>query len=391
MKKLYIAACGLMLTAAAIIITSCQDIVTYNEGYDDGMTSTGAPAIAAIYDAEDTEKTTPLSSGAFEDMIMVTGENLSQVKKILLNDVEVPPSEVYATAKAAYFPIPRTIPGEVTNKLYYETEQGNTSMDFTVNIPEVSIAGLYNEFAMPGSSVKVSGSYFDLYGFGGTTASSTITMNGVALEVDSLTEQYMSVVIPENTPDNSTIVFSWESADGMKSVNVPYRNTANILWNLDTPEDYGFWAGTELITAGDGENEPTPLNGSYFRINGSYSSWSWNSLLCGGCNFPAEAAVNPSDYWFKFEVNSASGNPFYDSATAGYIIQLNGGQYVWNPSATNSFNTYGSWCTVRLELADVATNGINNGWNNLYWIMQPNSDWNVDHSFANIRIEKKMN
>ncbi len=139
---------------------------------------------------------------------------------------------------------------------------GNTSVDFTVQIPEVSISGLYNEFALPGSSIKVNGAYFDLYGFGGGTESSTITMNGVALEVDSLTEQYMSIVIPENTSDNSTIVFSWESASGTKTVSVPYRTTTGILWNLDTPDAYGFCAGTELITTGHGTNEPAPVNAS---------------------------------------------------------------------------------------------------------------------------------
>ena len=390
MKRLNIAVCGLMFAAATAMLVSCQDIVTYNDGYDDGMTSNGVPSISAIYRADDTEMTAPLTGAAFEDMIKLTGENLSHAKKVMLNDVEVALSEVYATTHAVYFPIPRTIPGEVNNKLYYETELGNTSVDFTVQIPEVSISGLYNEFALPGSSIKVNGANFDLYGFGGGEESSTITMNGVALEVDSLTEQYMSIVIPENTSDNSTIVFSWESASGTKTVSVPYRNTTGILWNLDTPDVYGFWAGTELITTGNGSNEPAPLNGSYFRVKGSYAAWSWNSLLCGGCDIPAEAAANPSDYWFKFEVNSANGNPFYDSASVGYLIQLNGGQYAWNPSANGSFNTYGNWCTVRLELSEVATNGINAGWNNLFWIMQPNSDWNTDHSFANIRIEKKQ-
>ncbi|WP_455674421.1 glycan-binding surface protein [Phocaeicola sp.] len=389
MNKLNITVCGLMF-AATFTMVSCQDVVTYNDGYDDGITSIGAPSITAIYDVEDTEKTIPLTEGAFEDMIMVTGTNLSHVKKIRLNDVEVEANEIYATAKVAYFPIPRIVPGEINNKLYYETEQGNTSIDFTVNIPEVSVTGLYNEFALPGSSVKVNGAFFDLYGFGGGNESSTIMMNGMMLEVDSLTEQYMSVIIPEDATDNSTIVFSWESAGGVKSVSVPYRNTANVLWNLDTPDVYGFWAGTELITAGGSANEPVPLNGSYFRINGSFGAWSWNNLLCGGCDFPVEVVANPSDYWLKFEVNSASGNPFYDSASAGYLIQLNGGQYVWNPSSAGSFNTYGNWCTVRLDLAAVATNGLNVGWNNLFWIMQPNSDWNIDHSFANIRIEKKL-
>ena len=129
------------------------------------------------------------------------------------------------------------------------------------------------------------------------------------------------------------------------------------------------------------------VDDKFFPVKSAINQMSrWKDQLVS----PAEAAANPSDYWFKFEVNSANGNPFYDSASVGYLIQLNGGQYAWNPSANGSFNTYGNWCTVRLELSEVATNGINAGWNNLFWIMQPNSDWNTDHSFANIRIEKKQ-
>ena len=378
--------CGLF---AAVSLAACQDVVDYNEGYDDGMTSTGAPTISAIYDAEDREMTTPLTAGAFEDMLMLSGSNLSQVRKVMLNDIEVPLSEVYATAKAAYFPIPRQVPGEVNNRLYYETALGNTSYDFTVNVPRLQLRGLYNEFAAPGTSVKVDGAYFDLYGFGGEDPTASIRMNGTELQVDSLTEQYMSVKLPADAPDNSQIVFSWTESDGPHTVSVPYRSTDAVLWNLSDPASCGLWAGAELITDGSRDGDPEPTNGAYFRIKGSFGAWSWNNLPCGGCNVPAEAAANPDDYWFKFEVNSASGNPFYDSASAGYIIQLNSGWYVWNPSAAGSFNTYGNWCTVRLNLSDVATNGLNAGWNNLFWIMQPTAEWNVDHSFANIRIEKK--
>ena len=39
MKRLNIAVCGLMFAAATAMLVSCQDIVTYNDGYDDGMTS----------------------------------------------------------------------------------------------------------------------------------------------------------------------------------------------------------------------------------------------------------------------------------------------------------------------------------------------------------------
>ncbi len=74
----------------------------------------------------------------------------------------------------------------------------------------------------------------------------------------------------------------------------------------------------------------------------------------------------------------------------GYLIQLNNGNYPWNPSANGSFNTYGKWCTVSIDLQTVSGNAFSEGWTGLSFILQPNSDWNVDHSFANIRIEKKI-
>lgn len=389
MKRFNIKSAG-MLLYAALSLSACQDIVTYNDNYDNGMTSYGAPVINAIYASDDRNQTQPLTSGAFEDMIVLYGENLSGVRKVMFNDIEVPVKQIYATAHNAYLPIPRKIPGEVNNKLYYETEQGNTSYDFTVTIPEVKVKGLYNDFALPGDTVQLVGNYFDLYGFGGETETSTIRMNGTELAVDSLSEQYMSVVIPKDAPENSTIEVSYEGLQGTITTRIPYRQTNAVIWNLSQPDNYGFWAGTELITPGEGDYEPNALYGPYFRIAGSYSAWSWNNLLCGGFNLPAEVAASPHDYSFKFEVCSASGNPFYDSGSAGYLIILNNGQYAWNPSSAKSFNTYGKWCTVSIDLADVATNGITEGWTSLNWILQPNADWHLDHSFANIRIEKKI-
>ena len=103
-KYLYISLLALFAMA------SCDDIVTYNDNYDDGMTSTGAPVINAIYDSEDTEYTTPLASAVFEQMLVITGDNLAQVKKIMFNDVEMQLSEVYATREKAFMPVPRQIP-----------------------------------------------------------------------------------------------------------------------------------------------------------------------------------------------------------------------------------------------------------------------------------------
>ena len=149
-------------------------------------------------------------------------------------------------------------------------------------------------------------------------------------------------------------------------------------------------AGKELIINEAVDNEPEILYGPYFRVTGSYGAWNWTNLVCGGFNCPADVAAAPADYNFKFEVYSPTGHPFYDSAGYGYLIQLNNGNYPWNPSANGSFNTYGKWCTVSIDLQTVTGNAFSEGWTGLSFILQPNSDWNVDHSFANIRIEKKI-
>ena len=39
------------------------------------------------------------------------------------------------------------MPEEITNKLYYETERGNTTCEFKLDVPVMEINGLYNEFA----------------------------------------------------------------------------------------------------------------------------------------------------------------------------------------------------------------------------------------------------
>lgn len=182
-------------------------------------------------------------------------------------------------------------------------------------------------------------------------------------------------------------------SNALKTKAIRYFQTDRTLTRIVSPplpDDYGLWAGKELIINEAGDNEPEILYGPYFRVTGSYGAWNWTNLVCGGFNCPADVAAAPADYNFKFEVYSPTGHPFYDSAGYGYLIQLNNGNYPWNPSANGSFNTYGKWCTVSIDLQTVSGNAFSEGWTGLSFILQPNSDWNVDHSFANIRIEKKI-
>ena len=384
-KYLYISLLALFAMA------SCDDIVTYNDNYDDGMTSTGAPVINAIYDSEDTEYTTPLASAVFEQMLVITGDNLAQVKKIMFNDVEMQLSEVYATREKAFMPVPRQIPENVTNKIVYETELGSTTFDFTVNIPEVKVEGLYYEFCQPGDTVQIVGDYFDLYGFGGETETSTIKMKGQDLKVDSISEGYIAVVIPEDALPNSVIDINYEGLNGSVHRQVSYMNTDGLLWEKSFVESYSYPEKVSFVKGDVEKSEPD----YYINLKGDFKAWDWIDIIKSTVNISSEVAASPDDYLLKFDVCSAENTPFYNSGDAGYRLVLNTGgntSYAWNPSSVISFGTYGKWRTISLDLVSVATKTqpLSGGNVNFEVAIHPNSNWTVNHSFANFRIEKKL-
>lgn len=379
--------------ALAGSLTACNDVVTYNDGYDDGTTSYGPPVITGIYDAGDDENATPLHTADMKQMVKITGENLSEVKQVTVNGVDIPLNGMYATNKEAFMTIPRSIPKDMNSKMVYTTAKGETGYDFSISVPELKIEGLYNEFAQPGDTVQVLGDYFDLYGFSKEGGTASITMDGKAVAIDSLTESYMSVIIPETASDNSVLTLKWTAAGGTEQTrNIPFRQVSSIL--ISDYLNAGLWdeGMKKYIVSGEEKGRPAPTvkDGQYIRIKGKFDAWGWNQILGCGFNYDnADVVAHPENYSFKFEVNSASSYPFYDSQSAGYLFSLNGGgNYAWNPSAESSFNTYNRWRTITLPLTAVASAGMASGWINFIFVMQPNAEWNVEHNFANFRIEK---
>ena len=65
MKRLSFKSITLMC-CMALSFGACQDIVTYNDNYDDEMASSGAPVIDAVYDSKDRDKLLPITDGNLE-------------------------------------------------------------------------------------------------------------------------------------------------------------------------------------------------------------------------------------------------------------------------------------------------------------------------------------
>lgn len=398
---------------ALLALASCSDVVDYS--VPDRTSNHGAPVISNIYDVQDTGFVAPLSGGALNQMIHIKGQNLVQVKKIRFNDVDVDVRQVYATTTDAWVKIPRVIPTVQNDELVYVTNEDSVKMTFPVAIPSVSIEGLKNEFALQGNQVQLNSDYMDLYGFNDTTETSpaTVYIENVeagykqVLHCDSCTEDFTSIVIPEDCPDNSLIHFAWHEISGDKTATIPYRMTNNLMFDFAS-DDLSCWNdwGKGLVTDGTNSGDPASLGYSYLRIKGSFAAWSWNSTGFGRNWRWLDASAHPENYVLKFEVCTNSSNPFNnygDNGASGtknggynFTLQAGGdGRCQFDPVSMGISNTYGNWVTVSLPLTDVLHGGSlptePDQWMALEMVLQPNTAdaWNVDHSFGQFRIEPK--
>lgn len=376
----------MMSIIAMTTTTSCTDIVTYDEYTEDPGTS-GTPVITGIYDAEDRELFSPLTEAEFNRFIMIKGSNLGGVEQVLLNDVEVDPKEVYATASSVWLQVPASAPDNITNKIYYRTSHGNTEFDFTVIIPDVEVVGLYNEMVPAGSKTKLVGNYFELHGFG-KKESSKITMNGKPLEISEVSDNGLTLLIPEGTPGNATIDVEWNGVSGHKKVSVPYNNTDHLIYQDWTGM---YWGDGVLVTTPSG-TEPPVICGPYLKVDRSFGAWDWYTVFGCGFGLPSDVEANIDDYVLKFEVCSNLETPFPENGNFGYMFILgnDANKWAWNPSASQSFNTFGEWCTVRIDLSLLTSSIKPTGWCDFRLNFQPMNACDIKHYFSGFRFEKKL-
>lgn len=356
--------------------SACEDIVDYNDNYDDGLKSTGAPVIVKITNIADSSLV--ISVAEMDQMISIYGTNLSNVTAIFFNDVQTELSKVYAVNSRIVVPVPRSIPTNIDNTLTIITELGTTGTNFEVEVPDLVLSGLYNEFATAGDSVQIQGNNFDLYQV--DEENGKVMLNGTELSIHNATATSFYVKIPEGTADNS--VFEISSPVISVAKEISFRNWGTTILNYYD----GVWGDTQAyMTDGSASGDPIPLYGidTFQRIAKTFDAWSWNTPYGGGFDLSDEDVVaNPQNYDVKLEMLTKSDKPLS-------IGNLNIGNYSWNPGEGGiSFNTYGEWKTVKFELTDVL-DGLQIGWNGFSIVFQPTDGITADFSICNVRIVRK--
>jgi hypothetical protein len=367
----YIKKC-LFIFAISLTVISCSDVVTYNDNWDDELTSFESPSITDIMSPT---QNTSISEVVFDDSINVVGDNLTGVKSIVINDIEVDLLTIYATRHKITLSIPREIPLEISNTITVVTNLGQASYPLFVSIPEIKVDGLYNEFALPGDTVQIIGSNFDLYNL--IEENTVISYNGETVNATNFTSNSIDIVIPLNAVNNTKFVLS--SPKVTNPIDISYRNEGYLLFDFDNYSD-------RYVTDGSKAGDPIALKGSFIRMAGSFAAWSYTNLFAKNYTISDQDILdNPQNYYFVFEVYTSSS----ESVSTNDQIKFNNN--IWDPNGNSTpLNTYDTWRTMRMEVADAFPNSGTYALGKRFFLLcQPKSERDFDFSMANFRLVKK--
>ncbi|MBR0182594.1 MAG: IPT/TIG domain-containing protein [Bacteroidaceae bacterium] len=373
-----------------VLCVSCDNIVDYNDNYTspEQLPNTGAPVILAVYDVADVDFSTPITQGTLNQTVVLVGENLNNVGSVKFNTVPCDMQNVYTMGTRAIVQIPSKLSSQQVNMIEYTTDQGTATYDFVIPFPDLTVESLDCEFTNAGSYATVNGQNFDLYDF--ESGVSTVSIGTQTLDVAAVTSTSMKIRIPEGTPENSQIVFNWETNGTAHFAILPFRPSEHLLFgdfNGITPNIDG--SVQMAIEDDSGVGADAWLNQKNLHFTGSYPAWSWNTIDFS-CNMIDQVIENVENYVFKMEVLTQSDFPLTEQTGLQFCFNW-GDSYAWNPGDGAGINTFGQWKTVTLPLAPMATKGISapGSWQTLRITFQPHAAYDADFRLANFRIAKK--
>ena len=141
------------LILGVLLFAAC-DSVDYPDRF---VQTSGVPTVDFIRYAN---KDVVITQANMEEIVCIVGDNLTSVHDIYFNDQAAILNSSYMTAKTLVVAIPKTMPVEQTDKIYLITKDGQqVTYDFKVLPPAPKITTMSLEWAQPGETVTINGSY----------------------------------------------------------------------------------------------------------------------------------------------------------------------------------------------------------------------------------------
>ena len=134
-----------------VLVASCSD-------YPDRFVLTSeTPVVDYVRYAD---KDVLITQASMEELVCIVGDNLTSVHDLYFNDQPAVLNSSYMTAHTLLVSVPKNLPKVETDKIYLITKDSTVvDYDFKVLPPAPKITSMSLEWAKPGESVTIYGSY----------------------------------------------------------------------------------------------------------------------------------------------------------------------------------------------------------------------------------------
>lgn len=317
---------------------------------DTDLVPAGEPAIFYVR-VTPPEASDSLLVSAFQgSLIAIIGENLGHANQVWFNDLQAELNPVYVTNESIIVGVPTEVPKQVNNKITMYFSNGDSlTHDFQIDISKPLIEAMKSEYVFPGEVATIFGNFF----YEPLTVTFSGGVQGEVLKAANDDGTVINVIVPngaEKGPITVTTNFGSEESGFW------FLDDRNIV--LSSDPFTGWWNASYVVEPGEVmPGDPRSINGNYIRISKPVGAWEWTEVAGGPAsamgeiskNFPADAILNPEDYYLKFEINTVKP---YDNN----IIRLNFGlqseineAYFWRPP----YDSKGEWETVSIPLEQI--------------------------------------
>ena len=377
------------LILGLLFAASCQQL-----DYPDRLVLTdGVPTVDFVRYGD---KDVVITQAAMAEVVCLVGDNLTSVHDIYFNDQKAILNPSYITAKTLLVQIPKNMPNVQDDQIHLITRDSSVVLyDFKVLPPAPLVDGISAEWAKPGETVTITGSYL--------FAPLTVLFPGAdPVEVTESNGNSFDMVVPEGaqpgkikvTTDSGTAqsVFLYKDSRGMLFDFDGLTGLDNHGWNgHSSKDDDGTGINGRYFQFGDGN---AVLDGHWEEDYFSFVYWpgTWNEpenyddgvsptpRLCDIVDFS-----NWQNMALKFEMCIPASNPWsntpmqivfagvdlvsfgavttdiYGNACAGQNNTYMNGEAAprvfYQPwEATGSYDTGDKWVTVTLPLTDFTKN-----------------------------------
>jgi len=243
---------------------------------------------------------TTITTGNMGDWVAIQGENLETAKTINFNDVSVNLNDIYYENNAIYLQIPIVMPKQITNKVKVSTASGDIEFNFGVNIPNLKLTGMFNEYTIPGDTLKIYGDFFKLYEV--DKSNTVVSFKGIEQPVIQVGTNFLTVKVPVNVESNIKLTVKNNKYNASAVCPGYYQDRQVLITNFDD-KAYTGSDGAKYVGAW---TTPKPTSGKYTLLKVGVEGSGWSYLMSAGAAYTADMKDNPDKYEIKFELNMIS-------------------------------------------------------------------------------------